>query len=111
MDATPRSAGEMPDQKCVDIAKQQIAGLSLRSRPRNLFKYPPQLEATEISSERKPGPCAIAILSAERRKLVNSGSHSRVLPHNRVANRLPTLLVPDHGCFPLVGDPDRRQIF
>src|SRR5208337_1775709 len=69
VDAATRSAGEMPDQKSVDIAKQQIAGFGLRARARNIFENPANLETAEISSERKAGPGAIAILSAKSSEL------------------------------------------
>src|ERR1019366_2414265 len=103
--------GEMPDQKRIDIPKQQIAGFSLCACPRYTFENPANLEATKIGGERKPGPGAVAILSAKRRELGYRWSHARVLPDNRVANGLSTFLVPDHCGFALVGDSDRSQIF
>src|SRR5208282_2872622 len=101
----------MPDQKSVDIAKQQIARFSLCACARNTFENPANLQATKIGSERKPGPGAIAVLSATRGELGHSGSNARILPDNRVVNGLSTFLVPDDRGFALVGDPDRSQIF
>ena len=109
--AALRSTGEMPDQKSIDIAKQQIAGFSLCARACNTFENPANLEAAEIGSERKAGLGAIAILSAARSELGDRGSHARVLPDNRVVNRLSTFPVPYHSSLALVGDPDRGQIF
>ena len=111
VDAAVRPAGEMPDQKGIDIAKQKIAGFSLSACACNLFENPANFEATEISSERKASPGAIAVLSAKRSELDYRGSNSRILPDNRVVNGLPTFLVPDHSGFALVGDSDRSQIF
>ncbi len=111
VNAAMRSTGEMPDQKSIDIAKQQIAGFGLRACARNIFENPANLEATEISSERKAGLGAIAILSATRSELGHGGSNARVLPDNCVVHGLSTFLVPDDGGFALVGDPDRSQIF
>src|SRR4029077_414740 len=111
VDAAVRSTGEMPDQKSIDIAKQKIAGFSLCACARNLFENPANLEATEIGSERKASPGAIAVLSAKRSKLGYARRNTRVLPDNRVVNRLPTFFVPGHRGFALVGDSDRSQIF
>src|SRR5208282_3334435 len=94
VDAAIRSTGEMPVQKSVDIAKQQIARFSLCACARNTFENPANLQATKIGSERKPGPGAIAVLSATRGELGHSGSNARILPDNRVVNGLSTFLVP-----------------
>src|SRR6202140_5603384 len=101
----------MPDQKSIDVAKQKVAGFSLCEGARNLFENPANLEATEIGSERKAGPGAIAVLSAKHSELGHRGSNARVLPDNRVVNGLPTFLLPDHSRFALVAHSDRSHIF
>ncbi len=111
VNAAVRSARQMPDQKSIDIAKQEIASFGLYACARNLVENPANLEAAEIRSERKARPSAVAILSAIGSELAYGGSNARVLPDNRVVYGLTTLLVPDDGSFSLVGNPDRRQIF
>ena len=92
VDAAIRSTSEVPDQKSIDVAKQQIAGFRLCARARDIFENPANLKATEIGGQRQTGMGAIAILSAMGSELGDCGSNARVLPDNRVVNGLPSFL-------------------
>src|SRR5208337_5073672 len=80
VDSVIGSTGEMPDEKRIDIAKQQVAGFGLLACVRDIFENPANLQATEIGGQRKPGLGAITVLSAMRSELLYRGSHARVLP-------------------------------
>src|ERR1039458_1046335 len=76
----------------------------------NLVKNPSNLQAAEVSRQRKSSLGAVAILAAARSQRRHHGSHARILPHNRVVNRFTALAVPDDRGLALVRNSNRRQI-
>src|SRR5580704_2077488 len=63
-----------------------------------------------ISCERQPSLAAESVLSSRFRQLANVVCDARVLPNDRVRDRLASLSVPYDGGFALVGDSNRCQV-
>src|SRR5271154_4692271 len=106
MDSTLNPARQLPNQKGFDVSKNDLSGLSLFPRPRNIIENPTNLETAEISGKRKSSFLAKAILPTITRKFRDCVFHASVLPDQRVVHRPARLAIPDDGRFSLVGDPD-----
>ena len=103
-------AGQVPDQKGIDVAENDFAGFRLLANARHMLEQPADFQAAEVSAERQPGLGAEAVGSALARKLRDVFVYSRILPDQRVGDGLAGFPVPQHGRLTLVGDPDRRQV-
>src|SRR4029453_19684602 len=68
------------------------------------------LRAREVGCERQPVVEPEAILAAVVRQLGADLVGTRVLPDDRVEDRLAAVAVPDHSGLALVGDPERRDV-
>ena len=110
MQAAARPSRQIPDQERVDVAEQNIAGLSALANAPDIVQNPADLQATEIGCQRQPGFSAEAIGTAVARELRNIMIDARVLPNERVINRVAGLPIPNHGCFALIRDADCREI-
>src|SRR5208282_3154827 len=84
VDAALRTPGELPDEKAVDISKEQISGLGRFQRAWNVFKNPTNLKTAEISRKRQTGLFSKAILAAVAGELRHHIAHAGVLPDERV---------------------------
>src|SRR5437868_2851208 len=104
------AAREMPEQPAVDRAEQQVAGRRLATRGRNLVEQPTQLQSAEIAGQRQPRACAKSILATFGRKVSNQWIDPRVLPDERVVQRLATAPIPHDGSLALISDADRLNI-
>src|ERR1700730_5573955 len=110
MNASLRSASQVPKEKGIDISKQQLARCCFLSGARNIFKQPAQLQAAEVRAQWQSGLLPEAVLAALPGEARDIFRNSRVLPNNRIRNRLAGLALPKDGGLPLIGDADRRQI-
>src|ERR1700693_4294395 len=110
MNASLRSARQVPKEKSIDIFKQQLARCGVLSGARNIFKQPAQLQAAEIRAQRQSGLLPEAILAALPGEARDVFRNSRVLPNHRISNRLAGLALPKDGGLPLIGDADCGQI-
>src|SRR5260370_21407182 len=106
MNASLRSAGQVPKEKGIDISKQQLARCGFLSGARNIFEQPAQLQAAEVGAQRQSGLLPEAGLSAFAGEARDIFSNSRVLPNNRIRNRLSGLALPAQRGLPLIGDAD-----
>jgi hypothetical protein len=103
-------ARQLPYQKSVYVAEEQLSGFSCSPNSRNIFQQPANFESAEIGRERKAGLFTKAVLAALLRKFCNRIVHSRVLPYQRVVYGAAGPGIPDNGRLPLVGDAYRRKI-
>src|SRR5260370_4481037 len=104
------SARQIPQEESVDIPEEQLASRRLLPGARNIFKQPAQLQAAEVRAERQSGlrpEAALPALPCEARDIFRD---PRVLPNNRIRNRLAGLALPDDGGLSLVGDADPCEI-
>src|SRR5207302_9611273 len=92
------------------ISKQQLAPCGFLSVARNIFEQPAQLQAAEVRAQRQSSLLPEALLSAFAGEAHDIFRNSRVLPNNRIGNRLAGLALPQDGGLPLIGDADRGQI-
>src|SRR4029453_8098191 len=68
------------------------------------------LRPREVGCDRQPVLEPEAILAAVLRQLGADLVGTRVLPDDRVEDRLAAVAVPDHSGLALVGDPERRDV-
>jgi hypothetical protein len=87
-----------------------MAGVGERTRIRHIVQQPFQLEAAEIAGQRQTGERAESVLATLTRKISHQRIDTRVLPHQRVVQRLTGATIPNHRRLTLVGDTDRNQI-
>src|SRR5580700_5187804 len=100
----------MPDQKGINVSEHKVARSRGFPGALYMFKNPPNFQTTEICGERQPSLAAESILASRFRQLANVVCDPRVLPNERVRDRLASLAVPYNGGLALVGDSNRRQI-
>ena len=104
------SARQIPQKERVDIPEKQVAAGGLASRAGNIFKKPAQLQAAEVGAQRQSGLRTEAVLPALAGEARDIFGNPRVLPNNRIRNRLAGLALPKDGGLPLIGDADGGQI-
>src|SRR5207237_6734088 len=98
------------EEKRIDISEQQLARGCLFPRPRNIFKQPSQLQTAEVRAQWQSRLGPEAVLPALAGKARDIFRNPRVLPNNRIGNRLARFALPQDRGFPLIGDADRGQI-
>ena len=105
-----RPAGQVPDEPGIDRAEQGVAGLRLLARTGDVGEQPMQLEAGKIARQRQAGLGAQAILAAVGREARHQVVDARVLPDERVAERLAGAPIPQKRGLALVRDADRGEV-
>ena len=110
MHAALRASGQVPEEKRIDISEQQLA--SGRSFPcaGNILEQPTQLQTAEVRAQRQSSLRTEAALPAFPGEELDIFRNPRVLPNNRIGNRLAGFALPQDGGLPLIRDADRRQI-
>ena len=104
------SPGQAPQQEGIDIAEQQLARFGLLARAGDMVQQPADFQRAEVGGQRQAGLGAEAVRAALARQFGDVIRHARILPDQRVGQRLAGLAVPQDGGFALVGDAQRRQV-
>src|SRR6266851_7492879 len=102
MDAAQGTPGQVPKEKRIDISEKQLTGSRLFPDARNIFQQPAQLQATEVRAQGQPGLRPEAVLPATAGEARHIFGNPRVLPNNRIRNRLAALALPKDGGLPLI---------
>ena len=110
VEPSARPAGQVPDEPGIDRAEQGVAGLRLLARTGDVGEQPMQLEAGKIARQRQAGLGAQAILAAVGREARHQVVDARVLPDERVAERLAGAPIPQKRGLALVRDADRGEV-
>ena len=110
MHSAPWSARQIPQEEGVDIPEKQVAAGGLPPGAGNIFKKPAQLQAAEVGTQRQSGLRPEAVLPTLAGEARDIFGNPRVLPNNRIRNRLAGLALPKDGGLPLIGDADGGQI-
>src|SRR4029077_19767820 len=105
-----QAAGEMPHQKSIYRAAENLSRLRLLPDAATMVRQPADLEPAEISGQRKARLRPEPVSSAAARELGDRIAYPCVLPDERVVHRASRLAAPKDCGFPLVGDANRRQI-
>jgi len=101
---------EPPQQEGIDITEQHLARFRPLARAGEMVQQPADFQRAEIGGERQPGLGAEAAGAALARELGDVLVHARILPDQRVGQRLAGLAIPQDGGLALVGDAQRRQV-
>lgn len=104
------AAGKLPDQEAVDGSTENVAGLCLLPRVRNMIEHPADFQRAEIARQGEAGLPAITVLAAMSAEVGNIAGHARVLPDDGIVHRLAGSPVPHDRGLTLVGDANRCQI-
>ena len=110
MNAAIWPTSDPPGQKRVDVTKHHIASFGSFARPGHIVKNPAHFGAGEEGRQWQAALFTEAILAAVAREFRNNLVGTRILPDDRVIHCAAGLLVPDHGCFALVGDTDSSYV-
>src|SRR5581483_1955256 len=102
------AAGQPPGKKAIDGAEENVTCFRSFAKSRNVFEKPYQFEAAEVRRDRQAGLAPDRIFA--RRESLKQRLGTRVLPHERVRDRRAGFAIPQHRCFPLVGNADRSEI-
>ena len=93
---------EIPDEPCVDGAKEQLAVTGFLPRAWHIVQYPPDLETAKIGVRHKPG--LFEDLVCSWLEALGKLGGAAALPDYGIVDGLACGLVPDHRGFALVGD-------
>ena len=104
------SAGQLPDQKAIDSAEQQLALGGTVARTFDVVQYPRQLCAREIRVQQQAGAVGEHLFVARIAQRAALAGGAAVLPDDGVIDRAAGFLVPDHNGLALVGDADGGDI-
>src|SRR5690606_28073843 len=104
--AALRSAREVPREPRVDRARAKLPGLGALAGAGHVIEEPAQLGRAEIARERQAGLRAEAIYAALRGEPRDVLVDARVLPDDRIRERLAGRRVPKHDRLALVRDAD-----
>src|SRR5271155_4770295 len=110
MHAAMRAAGQLPDEKRVDIPEENFARLSLLPQAGYIFEKQANLQAAEVCCEWKAGFRAETILAALERKFLDEIRSAGVLPHERIGDGRSGSAIPEEGGFALVRDAHSGNI-
>jgi len=110
VDAALGTAGQVPEQKGVNVTEYGIARLGQFPYALHVFENPADFQAAEIRCERQPGLAAETILPACFCQLADVVRDPRVCHTRAFASGLPVFAVPHNGGLALVGDADSGQI-
>ena len=105
------AVSQLPDQPGFNGAEKESACLGFLSGARHVFENPAQLRAAEIGVDQKPCLLTNPVAVSGCLELVAVCRGTAALPHDRIADRNPCLLIPDDRRLPLVGDADGFDIF
>src|SRR6185312_12950310 len=108
--AAVAAAGEVPEQPGVHGPEGEFARFGPLPRPVDVVEDPLDLGPGEVGRERQADVLAQAVRTLVAGQFVDDVFGPRVLPDDRVVDRLAGLAVPDHGGLALVGDPDRGDV-
>src|SRR3954470_22776187 len=84
VNATQAAAGQLPNQKRIDVAKNHVARLGLFASTFYVFENPAGFETAEIGGEGQASLAAKTILPTSFRQVADVVSNPRILPHQRV---------------------------
>ena len=110
MNASPRSAGELPEEVRIDVAEENFTRFGALACAWNVIQHPANLQAAEVGGERQAGLCPKPIGSAVALQIGNVRANPGVLPDQRIVNGLPGRPVPEYCRLALVSDADRREV-
>jgi hypothetical protein len=77
----------------------------------NIIQNPANLQATKVRRERKSSDLPEAIVAAIAREFRDCIFYTRVLPYERVIDRLARTSIPQDDCFALIRNAESRQVF
>ena len=104
------AASQMPDKKCIDVAKDSVARLGHFTGTFYVFENPADFQPAEVGGEWQASLAAKTVLSPGFRQLADVVRNPRVLPHKRVCDWLAGVAVP-HDCgLTLIGDSNCCQV-
>src|SRR6266404_246852 len=75
-----------------------------------MVEQPARFQTAEVRAQGKPRRFAKPVLPAIRCVTRHFLRNARVLPDDRIGDRVSCFLFPNDRCFPLVRDPDRSQL-
>ena len=96
------AAGQLPDQPCLDRAKEQVAPLGPRAHAGHIVQNPFQLGCREIGVNDKAGLFPDLVGQALRLERIAVFACAAALPYDGMADRLAGVAVPDDRCLALV---------
>ncbi len=103
-------ASEIPHQKRIDISEEQFPSSRFFFCSRNIVQQPAQFQTAEIRAQRQASLRAKTILSTVLCKMSDVFRNTRVLPNDRVGDRLARAAFPHHGSLALIGYANRGQV-
>src|SRR3954469_10858228 len=98
------ATGEVPDEPGVHVAEGQVTRLGPIARAIDVVEDPADLRPREVGRQWQADLLLEAGLAAVARQLVDDLVRARVLPDERVVDRLAGVAVPHHRGLALVGD-------
>ena len=104
------AAGQPPEEKTVDRAEGELAGLCPRAGAFHMVEEPGDLGAGEIGVDDEAGLFGDERLEAVLGKLVADIGGAPVLPDDGVVDRLAGLAIPDHDGLALIGNADGGNV-
>ncbi len=94
----------------IDGAEERLARSRPGARAWDVFQQPTQFQAGKVGCEREAGLAAKPVLATVLAKLGHEPVRARVLPDNRVAERLAGGAIPKERRLALIGDADADEI-
>ena len=104
------AARQVPDQPGVDVAEDEIPGFGLLTGAVDVLEDPADLRARRSRWRAAVPTCPGNGPGPRLGELIDDLVGARVLPDERVVDRLAGGLVPDHRGLALVGDPERGDV-
>ena len=102
--------GQLPDQPGLHGPEEDLAPLRPFSDALHIVENPLKLCGGKIGVDDQPGLCPEILFQSLRLQLIGHLRSPAALPHNRVVNRLPGLLIPHNDGLPLIGNPNPGNI-
>ncbi len=110
MDAALGAAGQVPDDKGINVAEEHFALLSLLAYAFDILEDPFDLGAGEIGRQGQADFLAEAVLAAVLGQFIADLVGAGILPDDGIVDGLSGGLLPDDRGLALVGDTDRCDI-
>src|SRR5688572_21701906 len=104
------AASQVPDNPCVDIAKQEFTIFGFGARLWEVIQDPFDLWAGEICGERQACLRSKSILFSILCQFIDDRIRTRILPDDGIVNGLASIFIPDDSCLALICNADGNNI-
>src|SRR5687768_9692660 len=104
------AASQVPDNPCVDIAKQEFTIFGFGARLWDVIQDPFDLWAGEICGERQACLRSKSILFSILCQFIDDRIRTRILPDDGIVNWLARIFIPDNRCLALICNANRCNI-